>query len=56
MYQLLSTSSAQTLLFMNVAANMDFKENEYSGFVDNMRPIKMLPIQSTMRWWTETVQ
>ena len=49
-YELLSRSQLKGFNFLNRAKNYDFENNEYSGFVENMRPIKQLPFASEIKW------
>lgn len=46
LYEALSKSSTlKGFTFINCAGNYDMTENnEYSNFVDNMKPLKQLPI------------
>ena len=50
LYELLSRSHLKGFTFINMAMNFDFEANEYSNFVENMRPIKQLPISSEIKW------
>jgi hypothetical protein len=55
LYDLLSKSNIKTFKLYNGAGHMDYKANEFSTFEFNMKPIKMLPIQSSIQWYNNEV-
>jgi len=55
-YGYLSSSQVSVFHFQNIASSVNYKDSEYSDFIENMKPIKSLPITGVIKWCQKIVE
>lgn len=53
---MLRKSKVQQFTFINGVIDIDYGTGKYSTFTEYMKPIKALPIQTSLSWWNTTVE